>query len=170
MSIQQTVSPTRYIGLGKPRKTRKDIDIYHCSCCDSYLTGWMNTAPGAVPQCCGVPMETVKPIPNEELEPGKRIKYQIRGSLNNNCIVVTWGSIRPKWLLLETFRGSQFVHLDRGYKEVFALAGMDAYAYCDKDPCKECSFRCKRGFALYAFLPGIGVVERPIDQILTDKG
>ena len=170
MSIQQTVSPTRYIGLGKPRKTRKDIDIYHCSCCDSYLTGWMNTAPGAVPQCCGQPMEPVRPIPNEDLEPGKRIKYQIRGSLNNNCIVVTWGKVKPEWIMLESFRGSQFFYVENSYKEVFALAGTDAYAYCDKDPCKECSFRCKRGFAIYALMPGIGIVKREIDRISTDKG
>ena len=170
MSIQQTVSPTRFIGRGKPRKTRKDIEIYHCSCCDSYLTGWRHDSASALPKCCGQTMETVTPIHNEELDPKKQLRYQIRGSLNNNCIVINWGQVKPEWLLLETFRGSQFVYVEHSYKEVFALAGLDAYAYCDKDPCKECSFRCKRGFALYAYLPGIGVVVRPIDQILTDKG
>ena len=170
MSIEQTVSPTRFIGRGKPRKTRKDVDIFHCGCCDSYLTGWTCSETGEAPVCCEQPMERVQPIHNDDVPVGARIKYQIRGSLNNNCIVATWGSVRPKWLLLETFRGSQFVYVESGYKEVFALAGMDAYAYCDKDPCKECSFRCKRGFALYADLPGIGIVVRPIDQILTDKG
>lgn len=108
-----------------------------------------------------------------ELMNREKVTYSMgatRGSLNNNCIVVNWGQVKPQWLLLETFRGSQFVYVEHAYKEVFALAGLDAYAYCDKDPCKECSFRCKRGFALYAYLPGIGVVVRPIDQILTDKG
>lgn len=168
MSIQQIVSPTRYIARGKPRRTRKDIDIYHCSECGSYLTGW--TESSSLPCCCGREMEKVEAVLNEKLDAGDRIDYRIRGSLNNNCIVVTWGRIRPKWILMESFRGSQFFYVENSFKEVFALAGSDAYAYCDKDPCAECSFRCKRGFAIYAELPGIGVVKQEVDRISTDKG
>lgn len=168
MSIQQIVSPTRYIARGKPRRTRKDIDIYHCSECGSYLTGW--TENSSTPCCCGREMERVEAVLNEKLDAKDRIDYRIRGSLNNNCIVVTWGRIKPKWILMESFRGSQFFHVENSFKEVFALAGSDAYAYCDKDPCAECSFRCKRGFAIYAELPGIGVVKQEVDRISTDKG
>ena len=168
MSIQQTVSPTRYIGRGKPRRTRKDIDLFHCSVCGGYLTGWQNT--DASPYCCGQEMERVSFVPNEELDPSVQIDYKIRGSLNNNCIVVTWGKVKPVWIMLESFRGSQFFYVESSFKEVFALAGTDAYAYCDKDPCKECSFRCKRGFAIYANLPGIGIVKREVDRISTDQG
>ena len=168
MSIQQTVSPTRYIGRGKPRRTRKDIDICHCRECGGYLTGWID--PSSTPFCCGKEMERVEPVLNESLDEKNRIDYKIRGSLNNNCIVVTWGRIKPKWLLLESFRGSQFFYVENSFKEVFALAGSDAYAYCDKDPCAECSFRCKRGFAIYAELPGIEIVKQEVDRISTDKG
>ncbi len=168
MSIQQTVSPTRYIGRGKPRRTREDIKIYHCPECGGYLTGWIKSE--TAPCCCGKEMEAVQTIPNEQLDPSMRIDYKIRGSLNNNCIVVTWGRVKPEWILLESFRGSQFFYVESSFKEVFALAGTDAYAYCDKDPCAECSFRCKRGFALYAYMPGIGVVYREVDRISTDKG
>ena len=168
MSIQQIVSPTRYIGRGKPRRRRKDIEIYHCAECGGYLTGWTNS--DMLPQCCGKEMEAVSSIPNEQLDSSLQLDYKIRGSLNNNCIVVTWGKVKPEWIMLESFRGSQFFYVENSYKEVFALAGTDAYAYCDKDPCKECSFRCKRGFAIYALMPGIGIVKREIDRISTDKG
>lgn len=168
MSIQQIVSPTRYIGRGKPRRTRPDIEIYHCPECGRYLTGWPGSNTGV--QCCGKEMEKVQTVPNEELDKNLQIDYKIRGSLNNNCIVVTWGRVKPVWIMLESFRGSQFFFVENSFKEVFAFAGSDAYAYCDKDPCAECSFRCKRGFALYALMPGIGVVYREIDRISTDKG
>lgn len=170
MSIQQTVSPTRFIGRGKPVKTRPDIKILKCSKCGSMLTGWASDKMQGIPHCCGEPMEVMEAVHNDTLPTNEQIKFQIKGSLNNNCIVVTWGKIRPEWLLLETFRGSQFIHVEGGYKAVFALAGDDAYAYCDKDPCKECSFRCKRGFCIYAYLPGVGLVKRPVDRILSDKG
>ena len=32
---------------------------------------------------------------------------------------------------------------------LFALADEDAYVYCDKDVCLECTFMCKRGFVFY---------------------
>ena len=168
MSIQQIVSPTRYIGRGKPRRTRKDIEIYCCSECGTYLTGW--TQNNTAPQHCSNAMRKVEPIPNDQLDPALQIDYKIKGSLNNNCIIVTWGRVRPEWILMESFRGSQFFYVENSYKEVFALAGTDAYAYCDKDPCAECSFRCKTGFAIYAMLPGIGIVKREIDRISSDKG
>lgn len=168
MSIQQIVSPTRYIGRGKPRRTRKDIEIYHCAECGGYLTGWTNS--NILPRCCGKEMEAVSYIPNEQLDSSLQLDYKIRGSVNNNCIVVTWGKVKPEWILLESFRGSQFFYVENSFKEVFALAGTDAYAYCDKDPCKECSFRCKRGFVIYALMPGIGIVKREVDRISTDKG
>lgn len=170
MSIQQTVSPTRFIGRGKPRKMRKDVTIYRCKTCGTILTGWAADTMQGQPQCCGEPMEIPQTIDNESLPENKKLKYRIRGSLNSNCIVIQWGTVRPEWILLETFRGSQFFYVENSFKEVFAFAQNDAYAYCDKDPCKECSFRCKRGFCIYAYMPGIGVVKRPIDRILSDKG
>lgn len=170
MSIQQTVSPTRFIGRGKPRKIRKDISIYRCTTCGTILTGWTSDSMQEHPQCCGTPMEIIETVDNESLPEKQRLQYQIKGSLNNNCIVIRWGTVKPEWMLLETFRGSQFIYVENNYKEVFAFAGNDAYAYCDKDPCKECSFRCKRGFCIYAYMPGIGLVKRPVDRILSDKG
>ena len=104
MSIQQIVSPTRYIGRGKPRRTRKDIEIYCCSECGTYLTGW--TQNNTAPQHCSNAMRKVEPIPNDQLDPALQIDYKIKGSLNNNCIIVTWGRVRPEWILMESFRGS----------------------------------------------------------------
>ena len=37
-----------------------------------------------------------------------------------------------------------------------------AYAYCGKDPCRACTFRCKRGFHLYAYLDGLGLIDQAV--------
>lgn len=52
---------------------------------------------------------------------------------------------------------------------VFALAGEDAYAYCDKDPCEMCSFRCKNGFVLYACYGGV-LYAVPVNRIAVTSG
>ena len=52
---------------------------------------------------------------------------------------------------------------------VFALGGKDAYAYCDKDPCEKCSFRCKNGFVLYAWFEEYGLYAMPINQIASSR-
>lgn len=48
---------------------------------------------------------------------------------------------------------------------VFALADEDAFAYCDKNPCVECTFRCKRGMEIYAYVDNIGLVILPLDRM-----
>jgi hypothetical protein len=48
---------------------------------------------------------------------------------------------------------------------VFALADTDAFCYCDEDPCLECVFRCKRGFTVYAYSEGTGLLEMPLDRM-----
>ena len=47
---------------------------------------------------------------------------------------------------------------------VFALADEDAFAYCDKNPCVQCTFRCKREFEIYAYVENIGMVVKHLDE------
>ena len=150
MSIQQIVSPTRYIGRGKPRRTRKDIEIYCCSECGTYLTGW--TQNNTAPQHCSNTMRKVEPIPNDQLDPALQIDYKIKGSLNNNCIIVTWGRVRPEWILMESFRGSQFFYVENSYKEVWMLTHIAIRIRAQSAPSDargDLQFmRCFRGSAL----------------------
>ena len=46
------------------------------------------------------------------------------------------------------------------------MADEDAFAYCDKDPCVECTFRCKRGMEIYAYVENIGLIVLPLDRMV----
>ena len=74
------------------------------------------------------------------------------------------------WVALKTFTGFQLKYLTEGKNPplVFALADEDAYSYCDYSPCKECVFRCKSGFVLYAYFTKAGLVEMACDRMKED--
>lgn len=161
----QRVGPCRYLAAYKPRRTRDDVNFYTCAHCSRVLTGWPVSG-ASDPECCGKPMKKLKPLEMEGLAKEERLNYEILGGLNENAVRVTWGNKRPAWLYLETFRGGQYVETgNRDRRVVFALAGEDAYAYCDKDPCEECGFRCKNGFVIYAYIEGTGLVSMPLNRI-----
>ena len=183
------VGPCRYLATSKPRRDRADVSLCRCPSCGRLLIGIpLTTAPGSPASasskdpapagapapaivCCGQEAEVLTATPNDALPKDLRLDYQITGGLNENCVVVTWGKERPSWIYLETFRGGQYVDVEpRSYKEVLAFAGKDAYAYCDKIPCAECSFRCKHGFVIYAYLPDTGLVSLEMNRISTAKG
>ena len=66
----------------------------------------------------------------------------------------------------ETFTGMQhkYVTPKKWPPVVFALADEDAFAYCDKNPCVQCTFRCKREFEIYAYVENIGMVVKHLDE------
>ncbi len=158
------VGPCRFLATSKPRKTRPDACFYRCSRCGRLLIGL--PAEGiSPPVCCGVEMEQLRPLCLDGVE-GAELDYEILGGPNENAVRVSWQGAAPAWLWLDTFRGGQYVEPgQRDRRAVFALAGEDAYAYCDKDPCEECSFRCKNGFVLYAWLPEKGLVSLSLNRI-----
>ena len=103
------------------------------------------------------------------------LDYRIDGGFNANCIIVTWNEkedvCRLEWACLKTFTGMQLKYAMPGKRRrlVFALADEDAFAYCNKEPCEECGFRCKSGFALYAHVHSIGIVRLSLDRISTSE-
>lgn len=102
---------------------------------------------------------------------GHALDYEIVGGFEHNAVRVAWGSdVKPRWIALKTFTGMQVKYLqpDKTPPVVFALADEDAYCYCDEDPCRQCSFNCKSGFALYAFFDEAGIVRTDIDRISKD--
>ncbi|MCL5457334.1 hypothetical protein M3M33_01475 [Loigolactobacillus coryniformis] len=99
--------------------------------------------------------------------------YKIIGGFNNNCVQVELSeqllaSIEHhvEWVCLLTFTGFQFKYVSNNSKQklLFALADEDAYCYCDKNPCEECRFKCKNGFAVYTYWQGEGIFGRDISS------
>lgn len=116
------------------------------------------------------PTEPWPCVDEAALPEGIAIDYRIDGGFNNNCIVVTWDDApehKLEWVCLKTFTGMQLKYAmpKKRNKMIFALADEDAFAYCNKEPCVECGFRCKSGFVLYALVRGVGIVRKPVERI-----
>lgn len=99
-----------------------------------------------------------------------KLSYDIVGGFSRNAVRVCWEAEdedhSPRWIGLQTFTGMQlkWVTSRKDSSAVFALAGKDAYSYCDKDPCETCPFRCKRGFTVLAFLENERLIALPLHQ------
>lgn len=122
------------------------------------------------PNCCGKPMERIELVDAADVEDRFKLTYQILGGMNNNCINVNWRSVdstcKPRWFGLKTFTGMQYKYVTpkKWPPIVFALADEDAFAYCDKNPCVQCTFRCKREFEIYAYVENIGMAVKHLDE------
>lgn len=119
---------------------------------------------GAKIICCSQPMNDLAPntvdAPSE-----KHLPVITFTGFSANAATVGIGSVphpmteehHIEWVYLKTVQGGQFKCLAAGQDPVvtFALADKDAYAYCDRPICKmgseHCMFKCKRGFAAYAY-------------------
>lgn len=99
------------------------------------------------------------------------IDYKITGGYNENAVEVFWKikneTMAIEWIYLKTFTGGQLKYVTNPKKTsfVFALADEDSYVYCDEDPCLECTFRCKRGFEIYAHIKGKGLVKIQLERM-----
>lgn len=184
-------SPTRTHATWKPRVADAHAPFYRCSECGTVVRGVDGDADNALIDdgerskifepsyvkskfeisCCGKPMEPLEPIPVEEVADRFTMNYQIVGGLNSNGLNVTWSSkdasCKPRWFAVKTFTGVQtkYVQPKKWPPIVFAFADEDAFAYCSKNPCIECTFRCKSGMELYGYVEGIGLVYMTIDRM-----
>ena len=170
MSEAQRIGPRRYLASSKPRIERVPVSFFRCPVCGTVLRGTLLAGKDCELFCCGEKAERLIPRPAEELPEDVGLSYDIVGGLNENCVRVFWTGKSPDWLYLETFTGGTHRDIKKRPPAVFALAGEDAYAYCDKDPCEKCSFRCKNGFVLYAFFEGLGLYSLPLNQIAATPG
>lgn len=185
-------SITRSHSTWKPRVVANPIPYFRCSSCGAVLAGidgdcpinWTNPKERAKqanlpyaqityrPVCCGDPMEKLEAIPHTEVADKIKLDYQIVGGSNNNALTVTWSSVdpacKPRWFTIKTFTGSmtKYVTPQKYPPIIFAFADEDAFAYCDKDPCVECTFRCKRGMEVYAYVEQIGLVVMPLERMV----
>lgn len=117
-----------------------------------------------------ITLERLRPHTVEEVSDHIMISYDIVGGFSHNAIRIFWDTIDvssdPSWIGLRTFTGLQLKYVTEGKRPpvVFALDDEDSYAYCDKDPCEACPFRCKSGFEAFVYLEEIGLTVLPIHQ------
>ena len=160
-------------GPRRSRETRKpepicgDPQFFRCEPCGGIFqmigSAEEETVHGSAP------MKKLQPAPLEA-DCGLIIEYQIVGGFNENAVKVTWSSaskaLAPEWIYLRTFTGGQLKYVAPSkHSIVFALADTDAYCYCDEDPCLECTFRCKRDFAIYVWNRELGLREIPMNRM-----
>lgn len=166
MSIEQKMGPCRCRESVKPRLLRQPKSFFRCGKCNAIYSSWTE---GQAKEliCCGEPAQQLVPQAADELPSDIKLSYDIVGGFNENCIRVFWSGTAPAWLYLETYTGGQSILLSSKKRPpaVFGLAGEDAYAYCEEDPCLKCTFRCKNGFVLYAYYNELGLFALPINQI-----
>ena len=187
--MKQSYSVTRAKTTWKPRVIEEDLPLFFCRHCNTVFAGiassdsatYIGTGRSPLflppylssqkPQCCGFDMAMSTYIKPDDLPKSISLDYLFIGGQNNSSLKILWSIFHDKhrieWILLKTFTGMQVKYIQPGKRSpiVFAFADEDAYAYCDKDPCEECVFRCKRGFVAYVSVTHLGVVRMPLDRM-----
>ena len=168
---EQEFGPLRSRSGKKPWPECPDLAVYRCDQCGRLYQALGFEQPEAAPACCAASMERLKPLAPEEVSPEIQLDYKIVGGFNQSAVQVSWETTepedRPEWMLLKTFTGGYLKYLNAKKRPplVFPLSDEDAYVYCDTKPCKECLFRCKRGFVLYAYVRSRGLLEMPLERM-----
>ena len=127
-------------------------------------------APAPDPAACGGFLERLPAASAADCADSIELSYDVVGGFDANALRVFWkvreAGCEPRWFALKAFTGMQLKYVLPGKRApiVFALGDEDAYAYCDEDPCVGCTFRCKRGFELYAYVEKIGLVAQSVHR------
>lgn len=170
----RTFGPRRCRVGKKPDVQCPEPEFYRCRECGTVWTPLVPEKPVAAPSCCGAEMERIEPFPMEKLPEEIGLDYKITGGPNESAVQVLWSRtapLQPRWLYLRTFTGGYYKRMAEQKRPpaVFPLADEDAYVYCDKDPCEECTFRCKRGFVLYAWFEEKGLARLPLERMFVTQ-
>ncbi|WP_425802754.1 hypothetical protein ACHOLT_16370 [Desulfitobacterium sp. Sab5] len=168
---EQEFGPLRSKAARKPWPECPDIVIYRCSHCGRLYQVLAYDLPAQEPACCNAPMEQLKPLHIEDVLPEVNVVYKIVGGFNQSAVQVFWETKqpedKPEWVLLKTFTGGyiKYVTAQKQPPLIFPLSDEDAYVYCDRNPCQQCLFRCKRGFIIYLYTKTRGLVEVPLEKM-----
>jgi hypothetical protein len=181
--IEQKFSITRTHSTWKPRVSDNDLPFIRTSTGDiavgiegdqpaTYVGGGRSEE--AVLPYVSFSAPESEPVPlidADDLPEGVSFDYVFKGGFNNNCMFVTWDVTDPaykvSWVCIKTFTGMQvkYVTPKKFGKLQFAFCDEDAFAYCDKSPCEECTFRCKRGFMVYVGIDGLGIARKNCERV-----
>lgn len=154
----------------KPRVVCPPLIFYYCRHCGSIFQA-TSLRDGADPLCCNERMDVLEPKDPSEVSDEIVIDYKIIGGYNENAVEIFWEikkeTVSVEWVYLKTFVGGQLKYVENSQKTslVFALADVDAYVYCDEDPCLECTFRCKRGFEIYVLINENRLIKIPLERM-----
>lgn len=168
---EQEFGPRRSRTARKPWPECPDIVIYRCSHCGRLYQGLGYAGAEQEQLCCTAPLKQLQPLQPEDLWPEISVDYKIVGGFNQSAVQVFWATKqpadKPEWVLLQTFTGGYLKYVTAGKQPplVFPLADEDAYVYCDRNICRECIFRCKRGFSIYLYIKTKGLVVVPLEKI-----
>lgn len=168
---EQEFGPLRSKAARKPWPECPDIVIYRCRHCGRLYQGLSYDMPEQDPACCEAPMEKLNPLYPEDLLPEISVDYKIVGGFNQSAVQVFWETLqpedKPEWILLKTFTGGYIKYLTPQKRPpmIFPLSDEDAYVYCDRNPCEQCMFRCKRGFIIYLYIKTRGLVAVPLEKM-----
>lgn len=166
---EQKFSICRSKSTTKPRVMCPPVIFYYCEKCNNLLFTISSSTNNI--DCCNGNMKLLEARSINEIEEVIVLDYKIVGGYNSNAVEVFWkcepNTYIPKWLYLKTFTGGQLKYVIDSKKSslLFALAEEDAYVYCDEDPCLECTFRCKRGFEIYAYYDLMGLIKVPLEKM-----
>lgn len=170
--IEQRFGPRRCRDSRKPSLDQcPDAAFYRCEICGTVFWHMGIDLKEKHLTCCEEPAKHLLPRELEAMPSGIVLDYQITGGYNDNAVSVSWKSgisgYRPEWIFLKTFTGGymKYVSAQKRSPMRFSLADLDAFAYCDKDPCLECTFRCKRGFVIYVYEESEGLFQIPMDHM-----
>lgn len=139
--------------------------FYRCESCGSVSIEYGGCPlTGSKCGCNGTRLRLETPGPDEE-DRTHILSYVFFGGAQHNAVRISVGGgshpmteeHRIEWIYLLTYEGGQMKFLDTSLKAqaVFAMAGNDAYSYCDRSICRmgreHCQFQCKGGWEVYAY-------------------
>lgn len=141
--------------------------FYVCPVCHNRMIAVKDRSLQKVICQCGQPMTELLPNAVSDSEySAHRAIFTFTGGLKRGALHLEIGEKEPhsmteahhiEWIYLQGRQGTgQFYCLWPGHttKAVFGLAGIDAYAYCDREVCKMgngCKFRCRGDFDIYVY-------------------
>lgn len=137
------------------------ISFYRCAECGRILY-YFDDESRIDLACCSRKMTEMVP----EKAPNA-FTYEILGGFDNNAVSVRWTCENPQWILLRGFVTvtQRLIAIQKKPPVIFPLADEDAYAYCGREVCQKCMYKCKKGFVLYILAKDDCLYSLPLDEM-----
>ena len=155
---------TRIKNSTKPSFIQREPTFYRCPQCGQVFVTVNTRSDDTQIHCCGTALSAlIAHTASDALAEQHLPLMTISGGFESNTLTVNVGASphpmeenhRLEWIYIYTFEGGQFKFLRPADlpEATFALAGNDAYVYCDRPVCKgnKCKFNCKRGFTAWCW-------------------
>lgn len=149
--------------------------FYRCSQCGALGIAYGEAKEEMACGCGGV-RKRLKPSNTDNADHGYSLSFVVFGGMEHNAIRVSvekdghplTGDHDVEWIAIYTYEGLQIKFLQGTLSPaaLFAMAGDDAYSFCNRKVCRmgweHCQFQCKRGWRIYGWLGGHGLIQREL--------